>query len=285
MFGCIGLALALSVNAALAETRLILLDALPLPNVDHTFAGISGVEMSPRGKTGTFVTDRGFMYNATFLRNGDRLQKMHIKRVEWPIPGGDIEGIATLNDGKVYLSGEGPALVVRIAQHRPNCLAPHPDFIEFEANKSLEALAIADDGRLLTLPERPLSGRDLPIYQLHDETWSILRRIPFDPSFLPVGADVGPDGNFYLLERSFSLLGFRSRIRRFNLANPESEIQHLLTTHVGQHDNLEGLSVWRDQEDRLRITMVSDDNFNPFQRSEIVEYMFAQDLAQGQRQD
>ena len=41
---------------------------------------------------------------------------------------------------------------------------------------------------------------------------------------------------------------------------------------TGQHDNLEGLSVWRDGAGVIRLTMISDDNFSFFQTTEIVEY-------------
>ena len=91
--------------------------------------------------------------------------------------------------------------------------------------------------------------------------------------FLPVSADIGPDGRFYLLERNFGLFGFRSRLRRWELTEkgPVGE-QTLLQTSSGRHDNLEGLSVWRDHSGSLRATMISDDNFRSLQRTELVEY-------------
>jgi hypothetical protein len=46
----------------------------------------------------------------------------------------------------------------------------------------------------------------------------------------------------------------------------------LLETPVGLYDNLEGVSIWRDDAGHLTATMVSDDNFAFFLRSEIVEY-------------
>jgi len=39
------------------------------------------------------------------------------------------------------------------------------------------------------------------------------------------------------------------------------------------HDNLEGVSVWRDADGALRATLVSDDNFRFLQQTEIVEYL------------
>jgi hypothetical protein len=39
-----------------------------------------------------------------------------------------------------------------------------------------------------------------------------------------------------------------------------------------RHDNLEGLAVWRDSAGAIRLTMISDDNFQALQRTEFVEY-------------
>ena len=76
-----------------------------------------------------------------------------------------------------------------------------------------------------------------------------------------------------MLERQFTLIGFRSRIRRFNLEAPDLAEAVLWTSYALQHDNLEGISVWTDPAGDVRLTLVSDDNFQPFQRSQVVEYI------------
>ena len=80
---------------------------------------------------------------------------------------------------------------------------------------------------------------------------------------------MGPDGRLYVLERDFTGLGFRSRLRRLNIDGSGEEI--LLTTATGTHDNLEGLDVWADAEG-LRATMISDDNRYFFQETQFVDY-------------
>ncbi|MDA1155104.1 MAG: esterase-like activity of phytase family protein, partial [Proteobacteria bacterium] len=45
----------------------------------------------------------------------------------------------------------------------------------------------------------------------------------------------------------------------------------LLETRLRTHDNLEGISVWQDEQG-LRMTLISDDNYRALQRTEIVEY-------------
>ena len=90
-----------------------------------------------------------------------------------------------------------------------------------------------------------------------------------------MAADFGPDGRFYLLERDFRPLGgFASRLRRFDIgeAGLGAEVT-LIETPFALHDNLEGLSVWRDDRGRLRATMISDDNFIFVQQTQIVDYL------------
>jgi len=79
----------------------------------------------------------------------------------------------------------------------------------------------------------------------------------------------GPDGQLYVLERDFLGIGFRSRVRRFDLTGGNEQI--LLETRLRQHDNLEGISIWQDDQG-VRMTLISDDNYRAFQRTEIVEY-------------
>ncbi len=64
-----------------------------------------------------------------------------------------------------------------------------------------------------------------------------------------------------------------SRVRRITLAGgPGAADEVLLQTEAGTHDNLEGLAVWQDAAGAIRLTMISDDNFLPTQRTEIVDY-------------
>ncbi|NBC95641.1 MAG: esterase-like activity of phytase family protein, partial [Deinococcus-Thermus bacterium] len=146
-------------------------------------------------------------------------------------------------------------------------------------NAGFEALARDRAGRLYTLPERPPAGYGpmtvFPLYRLDpaDGAWTVAARLTHDRDWLAVGADFGPDGAFYLLERRFGGLGFASRIRRFQLDDTEGVTPGALAyrSPLGRHGNLEGIGIWRDAAGRLRAVMVSDDNHKPYQRSEIVE--------------
>ena len=47
----------------------------------------------------------------------------------------------------------------------------------------------------------------------------------------------------------------------------------LLRTRFGALDNMESLAAWRDPQGRIRVTLLSDDNFFPLQRTMFAEYI------------
>ena len=63
--------------------------------------------------------------------------------------------------------------------------------------------------------------------------------------------------------------GFQTRVRRFNIDGTHEVT--VIETSNRTHDNLDGISVWQ-SPNGLRMTLVSDDDFRFFQRTELVEY-------------
>ncbi len=250
------------------------------------FGGLSGFETDPEGRTFTAISDKGRFFTGTLLRKNGALAG--VKSTESAImrnnQGGvlrkfstDAEGLAQDGQGGYYVSFEGNHRVSHYAsiQGKAEKLKSHADFAALQTNSGLEALAVDTAGTLYTLPER--SGeweRPFPVYRYLDEAWDRTFSLPRRGTHLPVGADFGPDGRFYLLERDFIWYrGFSSRIRRFDLTNTGfTNEETLLTTRFGAHDNLEGISVWKDTGGGIRITLISDDNFSILQVTEIVEY-------------
>ncbi|WP_299349376.1 hypothetical protein [uncultured Shimia sp.] len=55
--------------------------------------------------------------------------------------------------------------------------------------------------------------------------------VPRLDGFDPVGADFGPDGRLFILERGFNGVGFRSRVRRFDVTEggAQNEVEVLRT--------------------------------------------------------
>lgn len=263
---------------------------------DYGFGGFSGLEVSDDGLGFAAISDKGARYvEGIFTRDavgritsataGPLLRLPDQKGARMTGSWADSEGLAIAPDGTIYVAFEARHRVWAYASPTalPRPMPTHPDFARLQDNSGLEALAIGPDGALYTLPER--SGaldRPFPVYRAQppDGPWRIVGHIPRRGGYLPTGADFGPDGRLYILERRFAgFLGFGARVRSFS-AGPEGigDERELLVTPLGAHDNLEGLAVWRDALGRIRLTMISDDNRNPWlQRTEFAEYALAAD--------
>lgn len=250
---------------------------------DRTLGGFSGLEVSADGLSFTAISDGGRWVTGAFLRENGRLRGI-APQASQPLVGpdgrplrddqADAEGLAIAADGRVFVSLERDHRILADATTaRAERLPLLTAFAGFQDNAGIEALAIDARGHLYTLPER--SGRltrPFPVWR-YDGTWQQVFSISRSGGFQPTGADFGPDGRFYLLERAFSGISFRSRVRRFTLDGDRIVAEEtLLLTAPHKHGNLEGLSVWRDGAGMIRLSMIADDNFNSFQRNEIVEY-------------
>ena len=254
---------------------------------DPLLGGISAIEVAADGLSFAALSDRGAFTTGQFTRDAKgQITAVVAAPVALLLGKGstalqesraDSEGLAMAADGTAFVSFEGAARVLRYARldgPAENLPSP-PEFDALQDNSALEALAIDAAGTLYTLPERSGSlSNPFPVFRYRAGQWDSRLSIPRLAGFLAVGADFGPDGRFYLLERQFlGLSGFASRLRRFTLGPDGFDAgQTLLETPVGLHDNLEGVAIWRDAAGRLVATLVADDNFNPLLRNEIVEY-------------
>ena len=248
------------------------------------FGGFSAIELTEDGKSFVAISDRGLIARGRFERADGMLSGITLDSFD-PFTSAtdaylsradrDSEGLALGPDGQVYVSFEWKHGIREVNGNAMGALKKTDAFASLQPNSSLEALALDDSGALFVIPER--SGRPLrpfPVWRLSGETWGVAFEIPRRGPFLVTGADIGPDGRFYILERDFVLVGFRTRIRSFAPDGSGEEV--LLETQVLTHDNLEGLSVWEDDAG-LRLTLISDDNYRSWQRTEIVEYQLTDD--------
>lgn len=256
---------------------------------DPELGGMSGIAVTPDGAGFVALSDYGFWTRGRFRRDARGaiagieapplrpLQSAEAGRI---LPGRpDSEGLALAPDGSAYVAFEGMAPRVRryAALDGPAENLPRPgEFRGMTFNASLESVAADARGWVYVLAERPRnSPARYPVYRFRDGRWDRAFFLPRRGGFAAVDATVGPDGRFYLLEREFrGLGGFATRVRRWALdgAGQPGPEEPVLETPGGRHDNIEGLSVWRDAEGRLRLTMIADDNFRFFLRTEIVEY-------------
>ncbi|WP_232204228.1 esterase-like activity of phytase family protein [Roseobacter sp. CCS2] len=248
---------------------------------DPAFGGFSGIEVSDDGAEFVALSDRGTIMRGAFQRQNGTIVGIEagpIRRLRgaFGIPldraNSDSEGLAIAADGLTYISFEWMhGLRAFDDGFEPaSDLITNAAFAGMQDNASLEALAVGPNGALYTMPER--SGRatePFPVFRFDAGHWDQPFTIPRRGPFVVSGADIGPDGLLYVLERDFVGIGFRNRVRRFALDGSGEKL--VFETGLGTHDNLEGISVWQDASG-LRMTLISDDNFRMFQRTEVVEY-------------
>ena len=273
--------------AADGAPRAVFVGTTVWPEAAHGLGGFSGLEISADGLSFTAISDRGHVVQGHFARDTGKTARINGISLTSAAPladengaplkslFADAEGLALGADDALFLSFEGKHRVDRLTTNgRTTSLPRAKAFAKLQNNSGFEALAIDDKGRLLAIPER--SGqltRPFPVWRLENGAWRVAFELPRRGGFLPVGADVGPDGRLYLLEREFTGFAFKSRVRRFALTDTgiTSEETVLLSGPL-RHDNLEGIAVWQDDSHALRLTMVSDDNFNALQSTQFVEY-------------
>lgn len=285
MLRCLALALALALLpppglAQMVEATSRLTWAEPY----ETFGSFSGLAISPDGTSFTTVSDKGFYATGTLARKNGRLAAASLLRAGpllrvdgTPVSRFDIdaEGITRLPDGRFAVSFEANhriRLYSDIAEPPAPLDAP-PAFRSLQNNSGIEALFSDPAGHIYAIPER--SGaldRPYPVFR-RAKGWSTPFTLPRSGPYLVVGADIGPDGRLYVLERDLGILGFRARIRRYTLGpSGPGKGELVVETASGAYDNLEGLALWQGPDGRLRILCISDDNNRFFQRTEFVEF-------------
>jgi hypothetical protein len=236
--------------------------------------GLSGIEVSDDGAEFTAVSDQGWWITGSFERDGEDIQNIANFAVApildsdgLPVAArrvgdlADAEGLAVLPDGRTWVSFERWARVAQYASITSSAqwIKDHPTFYDHADNWQLESVAVAPNGTIYAFSEKPLI-EGFPIYRLEGRTWVIDGYLPEHDVFAIVGADFDENGDLYLLERKLVVgLWWQNRVRRVRLDGTEDVI--LWTGERDQFENLEGLSVWRDEEG-LRMTLVSDNNGN-----------------------
>lgn len=283
--------LAAPLGAATQQDRAELVGGTIMVDRGPGVGGFSGLHLDADGKGFLALSDRGGLARGTLRRTATgQIIGVDIGPII-PILGrngrplthsrADSEGLAVTPGGTIVISFEGQNRIETRGSitDPPRVLPRDPAFSRFPSNDGLESVAVAADGAIYTIPENgPLEDGTIPVYRFFKGKWTIVRTLPASGRFRPVEAEIGPDGALYVLERRFrGILGFASQVRRFSPTGTDPG-ETLLTTRTGEHDNLEGLSIWRGPDGDLRLTMISDDNFFPAQRTEIVEFALRKGL-------
>lgn len=265
------------------------------------FGGLSGLRVMNDGEHFLAVTDKGNWLRGRIVYrdqvptaiadaemapllgpDGRSLQSHH-----WQ----DTESLA-VQDNIAYVGIEGVNQIVRFdmanngirALGRPIAVPPAMKLLP--RNQGLECLEIAPKdgplaGTLIAISERGLDSHQNLKGFLVGATkglFSVKRSDDFDVTDCAATSN----GNLLVLERRFSWSrGLAIRIRVLSLAAIRSGAlvdgpELLLADLHQQIDNLEGLSVHHTSDGALVLTLISDDNFSPLQRTLLLQFTLAE---------
>ena len=274
---------------------------LVLQSKHKHFGGFSGLHIAADGISFTSHSDRGHWLRGKFRLDGDRIAGIESAEMA-PMRGPDgrtlvsrkwFDTEALASDGENFYVGIERAnqiLRYRISDglnargipiQIPNSIRKLP------FNQGLEALAFVPKGM-------PLAGSLLAISELGlDEKGNILafilggttpgiftiRRIG---SFEVSDAAISPTGHLVIIERYFRFIsGIHLRIR----AIPLSEIKPgavadgkvlLEADNNFEIDNMEALAITKNAAEQIVLTLISDNNFNYFQRNILLRFIWPQ---------
>jgi hypothetical protein len=225
-------------------------------------AGIADAELAPvLGPDGRPLSARGWYDTESIAQDGDTLY-VGIERVN---------RIIRFNFGKSGVLARGQPIAVPLGVSK----LPY--------NKGLEALAFVPKGRplagtLIAISERGLDAAGaIKGFLIGGPTpgeFAIKRSDDFDIS----DCALLPSGDLVLLERRFAwTTGVAIRLRRIPLTAvvPGALVDGpvLMTADMGyQVDNMEGLSAHATPHGETVLTMISDDNFSPLQRTILLQF-------------
>lgn len=281
--------------------QLIWRGGLVLDSSADTFGGISGVTFVSEQDV-VMVSDRGNFISARIdyddagipnALSGAQLEVIrNSSGTELPSNfSRDSEAVET-----VYRNGEAAAVRVgfenltRVADfdlvdNRPSGAArivSIPDELEsLRTNESLEAVCIAPPaspvaGSTVLIAEQQFNADDNhSAWLLGNRDKGPLALVPAD-GYSPTDCDFLPNGDLLVLERGMGFLSFIMQVRRIpaETIGPGAVLQGdvILSASGGDIDNMEGIAVRELADGSVHIVIMSDDNFNDWERTLWLEF-------------
>lgn len=266
------------------------------------FGGYSALALDPAGTKLLAISDAGTWMKADLDYNGRELKGLSNVTLG-PILGQNGKPLLADQDrdseGMALASGTpeaGTALVSFERKHRiarypftadrfgpPAGTIPLPPAAKrMDANRGIEALAMIASGRLkgtlVAFSERlPDKNGNLTGWLIGGPTPGTIALKPIE-GFDITDAAALPDGGIVILERRFRYSeGVKMRIRRVSPAElkPGAAIAGevlLEATDSLNIDNMEAIGVSRGASGETVLTLMSDDNFSPLQRTLIMQF-------------
>lgn len=276
--------------------KLRFVSGLRLSSDDRRFGGLSGHTILGDGLSWLAVSDEGFWFagNLRFDETGAvrGLADVTVAALNGtdgvPLPRTsdkrfiDAEALREDRSGDLLVSFEGDHRILRYSKASglsgPGLLMSPPKAIKRgPGNGGLEAIATLPDGRILALTEDMRDREGRIVGWIVGKQWKQLRLAPTG-LYKPTDLFALPSGHVLLLERRYTRAGgpgarlsviAKSQIAADTVLRPRELAQLVPPMSV---DNFEGLAVRPDGKRGWYVYLLSDDNFNPLQRTLLLQF-------------
>lgn len=274
---------------------LTFMGAFQLNSKDKRFGGLSGLTIGADGKLYA-ISDQGYWLSAQMVSETDDAVK---DLIDWqiapmltpaktPVTGSlaDAEALARAQDGSFLVGFEGRHRIWRY-DAPPRTLTSTPTPIAVPAalsrapgNGGIEGLATLPDGRLLALTEE-FANRDGSFkgWLLDGSQFAELSYRPAK-GFRVTDCAALKNGDLLVLERRYMPLGVlsaRVTLVEGKTIEPGAKLsgrELLKVEYPLVVENFEGLAVQETAKGTM-IFLVSDDNYNPFQQTLLLQFLLA----------
>lgn len=285
--------------------KLIWQGGIVMTSPDATFGGLSGITYTGSGHQLVMASDEGNFVSGHLIYDeagqplglgGVTISPIrNSKGAELPRKfAKDAEAIETIKrDGVAAAIRVGFENLTRIADFdlvngMPEGAAREvaiPQWLEdLRTNRSLESICIAPPaspvaGSTLLLTEGMRVGDAYAGFMLGQADRGDLS-ISRTEGLNPTDCAFLPNGDLLVLERGTSFLSFVMQVRHIAAAEVKPgnlmRGEVVLTGSGGDIDNMEGIAVHPGPDGKSRITIISDDNFNDWERSLLLEFSLAE---------
>lgn len=285
--------------------HLVFRGGLVLRSTATGFGGLSGIGFVGDGNRLAMVSDRGFFVSGALAYDAagapSALAAVDISPIEnaggRPLPRNfvrDAESLAIVHHADGDIARIGFENLTRVADFAITNGVPGgaarevaiPDWISrTRTNSTLESLCVAP-------ATSPIAGSTLLLMEAGDadarHPGTLLGHADRGPVSYQAGDGTDPsdcaflpDGDLLVLERGVSLLGFAVRLVQVPAATVRAGATLsgtvLFAGVGGDLDNMEGVAVHPGPGGETRITLISDNNFNDWERTLLLEFALAPD--------
>jgi len=253
-----------------------------LASESEDFGGWSAMVLGKDAKSLVALNDKGDWLEAELTLEADRplaggLLYPFEQGARWATKSDyDAESLVRIGDGYLVGMEQDHRILAVDGVGGANRLSAHNDLVDLSvlsSNGGLEAITVLPSGKLMLFAERGLDQKaTLPVWIVGEKHADIRRFMP-PKNYSPTDAATLPNGDILLLVRHYSQLDGVS-VKILHLTAEEigggetlvgTELAHLADPL--SVDNMEALDIEVLEDGRVRLYMMSDDNFNPLQRT------------------